>query len=151
MFRATVCALTAGLVLAFAAHADVFRYVDENGNVMYTDRPSLLPAERLSIRSQRTDMVELDERTEDEAQAAAQRNQARQQASQNQTQQRRDAEANAASKAELCAKARQDYLARMNAQRLYEEQPNGERRYLTSEEIDATRATAKKAMDDMCN
>lgn len=151
MLRAIVCALSAGLVVASAAHADVFKYVDENGNVMYTDRPSLLPAERLNIRSQRTDVVELDERTEQENQATAQRNQARQQSSQNASAQRKDAEQNAASKAELCAKARQDYLARMNAQRLYEEQPNGERRYLTSEEIDATRATAKKAMDDLCN
>jgi hypothetical protein len=151
MLRASVCVLTAGLVFASAAHADVFKYTDENGNVMYTDRPSLLPAERLNIRSQRTDTVALEDRAEQEAQETAERNQARQQASQAQSQQRKDAAANTASKAELCAKARQDYLARMNAQRLYEELPGGERRYLTSEEIDATRATAKKAMDDMCN
>lgn len=151
MLRASVCVLTVGLVFAAAAHADVFKYTDENGNVMYTDRPSLLPAERLNIRSQRTDVVALEDRAEQEAQEAAERNQARQQASQAQSQQRKDTAANAASKAELCAKARQDYLARMNAQRLYEELPNGERRYLTSEEIDATRATAKKAMDDMCS
>jgi len=151
MLRATVCALTVGLVLGSAAYADVFKYTDEKGNVMYTDRPSLLPAERLNIRSQRTDVVELDERADADAKATAERNQARQQTGQAQSQQRKDSAANAASKAELCAKARQDYLARMNAQRLYEELPNGERRYLTSEEIDATRATAKKAMDDMCN
>lgn len=151
MLRATVSALTVWLVLASAAHADVFKYVDEQGNVMYTDRPSLLPAERLNIRSQRTDVVEMDERAEQDSQAAAQRNQERQQASQAQAEQRKNAQANAAGKAELCAKARQDYLARMNAQRLFEELPNGERRYLTSEEIDATRATAKKAMDDLCN
>ena len=39
----------------------------------------------------------------------------------------------------------------MNAIRVYEEGPDGQRRYLSSEEIDTTRANARKAMDEFCN
>ena len=39
----------------------------------------------------------------------------------------------------------------MDAQRLYEEGPNGERRYLDSQEIDAARANAKQVMDQFCS
>jgi hypothetical protein len=42
-------------------------------------------------------------------------------------------------------------MARMNAQRLYEEQANGERRYLSEKELDAARSTSKQLMDAMCN
>ncbi len=38
----------------------------------------------------------------------------------------------------------------MSSYRLYEEGPDGERRYLTSEEIDTARANAKKMMDEFC-
>ena len=38
----------------------------------------------------------------------------------------------------------------MNSQKLYEQLPNGERRYLSSEELDAARASAKATMDVMC-
>ena len=40
----------------------------------------------------------------------------------------------------------------MNARRLYEPgTAEGERRYLDSAEIDAARANAKQAMDDLCS
>ena len=39
----------------------------------------------------------------------------------------------------------------MNSRRLYEEGPNGERTYLTSEQIDKTRANAKEVMDQFCS
>jgi hypothetical protein len=42
-------------------------------------------------------------------------------------------------------------VARMNAQRLFEEQKNGERRYLTDKELDAARSAAKQVMDTFCN
>jgi hypothetical protein len=38
----------------------------------------------------------------------------------------------------------------MNSQRLYEQGADGERRYLSSEELDAARARAKTSMEDLC-
>lgn len=150
MLRIAFLTACAALLLSSTAGADVFKYVDEKGNVQYTDRPTKLPAERVNVQTQRTDVVELNERADDDAKAMADRDKARQQAAAQKADQRKAAETNAESKAELCNKARQDYLNRMNAQRLYEEQPNGERRYLSSEELDASRAAAKQAMDTLC-
>jgi hypothetical protein len=139
------------LLLASAAHADVYKYKDEKGNIQYTDRPLTLPAERLNIQSQRTDVVEIQERADEEPKATADRDKARQQADKAKAEQKKTQAANTEGKAELCAKAQQDYLKRMNAQRLYEDQSNGDRRYLTDAELDATRASAKTAMDTLCN
>jgi hypothetical protein len=151
MLRSAIYTVCAVLLLASTANADVYKYTDEKGNIQYTDRPLTLPAERLSIASQRSDVVAIDERVGEEAKAAADRDKARQKAQKSQTDQAKTEEANAESKAEACTKARQDYAARTNAQRLFEVQPNGERRYFSNEEIDAARASAKQVMDTMCN
>ena len=52
--------------------------------------------------------------------------------------------------AKRCADARTRYQAVMSSYRLYEQGPDGERRYLDSAEIDAARADAKKVMDEFC-
>jgi hypothetical protein len=54
-------------------------------------------------------------------------------------------------KAKRCTDARQRYQALMDAQRLFEQDPSGERRYLDSAEIDAARANAKQVMDEFCS
>jgi hypothetical protein len=59
-------------------------------------------------------------------------------------------ELSAKDKAERCVKARERYDMYMNSQKLYEQSPDGERRYLSSEELDAARASAKASMDVMC-
>jgi hypothetical protein len=54
-------------------------------------------------------------------------------------------------KAKRCTDARQRYQTMMDSQKLYEQDPNGERRYLDSAEIDAARANAKQVMDEFCS
>lgn len=147
----TLVVLIACLGAGVTAHADVYKFKDEKGNTLYTDRPQLLPAERLNIQSQRSDVVEMEQRENTNATAAADRDKSRRDAQAKKDQAASDAAPAAPSKEESCNKARQDYLSRMNAQRLYEEEANGERRYLTDAEIDSTRAAAKQAMDAVCN
>lgn len=53
----TTLTLAACGLAAQAVHADVYKYTDENGNVQYTDKPRTLPAERLDVRTQKTDLV----------------------------------------------------------------------------------------------
>jgi hypothetical protein len=138
------------LALAPAALADVYRFKDDKGNVMYTDKPSTLPAERLDVQSQKTDVVAVQQRQDAELkrmqEAANSRNQT--------TAQRSEAEEasklTAKDKAERCTKARERYDQYMNSQRLYEQQESGERRYLSNEELDKARASAKASMDVMC-
>lgn len=153
MLRVSLAVLSVGLgLMSVAAVADVYRYKDPNGNVIYTDRPEVLPAERLKMQAQRaTDSEEEEAPEQDETAALAERDKARSEALKSQAEKKKAAESNAAGKAEACNKARQDYLNRMNAQRLYEDQPNGERRYLDDKQLDAARASAKQAMDALCN
>jgi hypothetical protein len=142
--------LTAMLVMQMATAADVYKYVDENGKVQYTDKPLKLPAERLNVQSQRTDVVALEERTDEGADDVIARDKARQANAQKEAAKREaDAEFEA-KKIDACNKARADYLGRMGTGRIYETLPNGERRYLDSAEIDASRAAAKETMDALC-
>ncbi len=50
-----------------------------------------------------------------------------------------------------CADAQDHYKQLIEGRRLYKTGPNGERQYLTSEEIDAERLNAKRNADAICN
>jgi hypothetical protein len=56
----------------------------------------------------------------------------------------------AASKEKECADARVAYQKLIEGRRIYKTDDNGQRIYLSSEEIDAQRLTAKQAVDDAC-
>lgn len=146
MFRSLLLlTLTTATLAAGTAAADVYKYKDEKGNIQYTDKPPSLPAERLNVQSQRTDVVAAQSRPQPE-----QRPSSSQQARNQAADKREAAELTAKDKAERCVKARERYDKYMNSQKLYEQDAKGERHYLTSEELDATRAAAKASMDVMC-
>jgi hypothetical protein len=146
MFRsALLLTVTAATLMANVAMADVYKYKDEKGNIQYTDKPPALPAERLNVKSQRTDVVAAT-RPQTPSQPAPAQQQAR-----NQPGDQNDAtEINAKDKAERCVKARERYDRYMNSQKLYEQDAKGERRYLDASELDAARASAKASMEVMC-
>lgn len=148
LFLLTAAAAT--FVAAPLAVADVYKFTDAQGNVMYTDKPSTLPAERLNIQSRRTDVVAVQTRTEEEMKRMQEADKANQQATEERKDEQQARQLSATEKAEQCNKARQRYDTYMNSQRLYQQQPNGERRYLSDEELTAARAAAKASMDVMC-
>lgn len=151
MLRSLLLLTAATSMLIGSAYAtDVYKYTDEQGNVLYTDKPRTLPAERLDVKSQKTDLVALQARQEAEMKRMQEADRARQQTSAQQADQQQAAQLSAKDKAERCASARARYDSYMNSQKLYEPLPNGERRYLSSEELDAARASAKATMDVMC-
>jgi hypothetical protein len=140
-------ALAVGLLLACTAGAgEVYVTKDAKGNPVYTDVPATLPAEKVGIRSTSTDPTEVQKRYD---------SQMKQYAADDAKPQTAAASPSAAlspeDKAKRCADARQRHQAYLDAFRLYEEMPNGERRYLTSEEIDAARSNAKQVMDRACS
>lgn len=140
--------LAAGLLLAFTAGAgEVYVTKDAKGNPVYTDVPATLPAEKVGIKSSSTDPTEVQKRYDASMKQYAADDAAKPAAA---------AVSPAAAvtpeeKAKRCADARQRHQAYLDAFRLYEEMPNGERRYLTSEEIDAARANAKQVVDRACS
>ena len=75
---------------------------------------------------------------------------ARKQASTQKANEAEAAQSNAKDRAERCKKARDRYDTYITSRKLFEEKPGGERRYLTSEELDTARADAKTSMDLWC-
>lgn len=138
------------LTLASAASADVYRFVDSKGNVQYTDKPALLPAEKLAVQSRATDAAEVDAGAAAERARTAAADTARQQAATTRADQAKANQITATAKAEQCVKARERSEAYSTSKRLYETLPDGERRYLTDAELDEARAQAEKAVAEMC-
>jgi hypothetical protein len=139
-----------GVLIAAAAYGgDVYVVTDAQGNRVYTDRPQTLPAQRVDVAVSETtaaDAARAQQRMG--SYSAEQAADAEKQAKTAQAQQARTETAE--DQAKRCMEARERYQSSMNAIRLYEEGPDGQRRYLSSEEIDAARANAKQAMDTFC-
>jgi hypothetical protein len=151
--RSTIIAVLAGVLASAAAHAgDIYKYVDDSGKTLYTDKP-IPGAVLVSTGTQRPPEV-------------AQRNYAAQQnatntqlAASNQriaegqsdariaAQVAKDLEA---SRAERCKKARANYQATINSRRLYTESPDGKRTMLSDEELAKARLDSAKAVESIC-
>lgn len=141
-----ILTLMAVLLFVVGAQAsEVYKSKDTKGTTVYTDRPEVLPAEKVNVKTQQTDVVEARKRYDEDMKnmAADDQRSAGQQAT--------DA-ATADDKTKRCKDARDHYQSLMTARRLYEPgSTEAERRYLSDAEIDAARADAKKLMDDFCS
>jgi hypothetical protein len=147
-----IVTILAALLLAGPALAgDVYVMTDKQGNRIYTDRPDTLPAQKAAVKSQSTDPAEADARYGAEMDRYAAEQQAAEQARTQAAEAKRAADLTAADRAQRCVAARARYQATLNSFRIYEEQPDGQRRYLTSEEIDGARSQAKQAMEEFCD
>jgi len=134
------------LVLGATAQAgEVYMQKDAKGNPVFTDRPEQLPAERLNVKTHQTDQVEAQRRHQEEMDRLNASSSSSESSSES-------ASAPAGEdKTQRCKDARDRYQQYMSARRLYEQgATEGERRYLTDAEMDATRANAKKVMDEFC-
>lgn len=146
-----ILTFAAGLLLACTAQAgDVYVTKDAQGNRIYTDRPQTLPAQKAGIESTSTDPAEVQARYEEQMQRYNAEDGAATSAAASAADAKKAAAAKADDRAKRCEQARNRYDASMQSYHLYVIGPDGERRYLDSAEIDATRADAKKVMDEFC-
>ena len=136
--------------VALSAHADVYRWVDQNGQAHYSDqwvpgstvvrtdarRPpsdgasttaSASPQKSLNAINQAAD-AQLTK--EDNARAVQQ-----------DVSKRRDA---------LCKTSKDAYMRAITSRRVFKDAKDGERTYLSDEEADAYRAQLRKAVQDNC-
>ena len=142
-------------VLAASATAEdvvVYRWVDNDGVQHFTDRPpNGAPVELTGIRSQRTDTSAVQARVEQQsktytkaqtrrADQAGERDEAAQQRAETRQQ-----------RADNCEKAKERLETYATARRLYRPLPDGERDYLSSEEMDSARASAQQEVDNWCD
>ena len=147
--KTRVFCMVALLTLSATASAEVYRWVDRQGRVHYSDRPSE-NAQLVSVRSRpssaETVAARTDQEAEQRAQAAAQEAEQR---SEQATAQAVQQDVNR-SREEQCKKAQEAYRTATESQRLYRPGKNGEREYLTDAELTETRINARKAMDNLC-
>ena len=148
--------MTRLLIVLLAAYcgtaaAEVYRWVDGQGRVHYSDRPDSEKAEVVGVSSHRTNPAAVAQRTQTEA------HQRQQIAAGQQEQQADDAAKNAVQKdlastrAEQCKKAQDEYKTAIESRRLYRMGKNGEREYLSDAELSEARVNAKKAVDSSCD
>ena len=137
-------ALIAALVAVPVAANEVYRTVDERGQVVYSDRPLGPTSERVVV----------DPRLVEGAAAAAETSAP---PATTPRQDQADAATVAAARAEqqqlmaeACRQARAAVEAYERSPRLYETLPDGGRRYLSEEEFVAARAQARQAVIDFC-
>jgi hypothetical protein len=145
--------LVGALIHVESAQAgDVYKYVDERGTTLYTDKP-MPGAVLVSSGAQRPPEVAQRTQTAARATTATQLNASNQRIADAQTNQRaaetvaKDLEA---TRLERCKKARTSYESTINSQRIYREKEGGQREYLTEAELAQTRVDARKAVDAIC-
>jgi hypothetical protein len=144
--------VAAVLTCAIAQAGDVYKYVDERGVTMYTDKP-IPGAVRVSTGTQRPAEVAA------RSYAAQQTSQNSQLSSSNQriADQQNDARVAAnvakdleATRVERCKKARAAYQQTIDSRRMYRELPDGKREFLSDTELAASRVEAAKAVETIC-
>lgn len=136
---------------AVAADQEVYRWVDENGVIYFSDRPLDPRARPTGMYYEPTDPEQVakekmrEEYQENQAQAMA--------AEQSETEAERATRlAEEARTRDLqCNAARERYKVYTTAPRLYETLPGGERRYLTDDELTAAREQAKADVEQWCD
>ena len=152
--RNCIVIAVAGLVCGLATGQDarVYKWVDAEGTAHYTDRPQN-PAlvEDTGISFSRTDNAALQARLgrqEDFFDAEAERRADQADAEADAAAERQETRAQ---REENCRSARETMETYETAHRLYRPGADGEREYLTDDEIDAARASAREAVQQWCD
>ena len=137
--------LLAGPVLA----SDIYRYTDAEGNVHYVDRPTGAPTEeRVAIVSKRTDVSQVQARTQPPVAAAEEASDDA--AAQPAKQTRAEKKAAARERTEKCQKYRDQLETLVTSRRLYREDENGERVYLDEDQTQQARDKVQGLIEENC-
>lgn len=138
-------------VMSNARAQTIYKWVDGEDVTHFSVQPPLgIEAERTSIKVRHTNRQALQARST----ATAQRNAAvatrkqheKEQAAEDQIQAKNDQQM----RVENCEKAKTRLLTYNTARRLYRPLENGEREYLTDDELDGERAEAQALVDEWC-
>ena len=145
--------LASAIVVGGMAHAgDVYKYVDEHGTTLYTDKP-IPGAVLVSTGTQRPAEATARTNAANQAATTAQLTASNQRIAAGQDDARiasnvaKDLEA---SRAERCKKAREVYQRSINSHRLYRQTADGKREYLNDAELEKQRLDSAKAVDSIC-
>lgn len=143
-------ALLAAALLPVAAAAQIYKWVDEDGVVHYTDQPAQPTAERVAIQTNRTDNAAAQARLKSAVQSRDEQTESYLRGRDEKRAAEAQAEADNKQRAADCEKARNKLNELVRAQRLYRVDEDGERQYLSEEEAVSAREQAGKEISDYC-
>lgn len=143
--------LLSALVLALASMAvtanEVYRTVERDGTITYSDRPLSANSQLVSVAILPADP----ERAEAEAEARREMETGRRQQAAESAQLDEARAEQAEIKAAACRDARQKVEVYERSPRIYEPLPDGGRRYLSDEEMARARVAARQAVSEFCD
>ena len=153
MNRQTAAAVvTLLLALPCAAGAsDIYKWVDENGNVQYGDRPVGEASERVAIESRPTDRAGVQARYQAAAQARTERRDADRKAEDENREAEDEARTAAEERRQKCEASRATMQRFVTSRRLYREDESGERVYLDESQSQAARKRVEDQINEYCN
>jgi hypothetical protein len=139
------------IALAPKIQADtMYRTVDAQGQITYSDRPLSSASQRVSVDVTGPNAAEAARLSKEQAaQSAA--DQQRIQQSQHDAEEAKKAAAHDAAQQQRCNAARSRYAGFAAGGRLFKTDADGNRVYLSDQEIDEQVALSKAAMDSACN
>jgi len=141
-----VLALTAS---GGVAANEIYKWVDEDGNIHYEDRPSGAASEqRLALSYQSTDSAAVQQRVEAYGERQAAREEARAEADA-EAQKAEEADAEAEANRQQCENYRAQLQTIQQSVRLYKEK-DGEREYLDDTQREEARARAQELIAKYC-
>ena len=142
--------VTAGLILAALmcpAQADqVYKSVDAQGHVTYSDRPNTAAAQKTDVTVQQADPTEAKRLAKERQLLKAEDDQRKKQeaaADKSKAQQDHDKQLH-------CQSARDHYNSLKDVNRIFKLDPDGNRAYLSDAEADAQREAARQVMNTAC-
>jgi len=140
------------LATGFAAAQEVYIWTDGDGNPAYGDSPPPgADAQPVPLRYRRTDRQAMQEGAQRQAELESAARLRESQQADTQAAEEADRAELARLAAENCRTARERVERYETAQRLFRPLPDGERQYLTDDELDAERAAARRAVGEWCN
>ncbi len=132
------------------AAGQIYKWTDEEGNVHFTDKPVEGDAERVAIQSRRTDPDRVQAMVQERADAAAQAAE-EEAAAAPQGPTEEEIQARLEERAKKCASYRERLQRFVQSRRIYREDENGERVYLSEEEMQEAREDVENKVQEYCN
>jgi hypothetical protein len=152
MRHTTILAVITGVLTCVTAQAgDVYKYVDERGNTLYTDKP-MPGAERVTTVAPRPPEAAARSYAAQQSATNNQLSSSNERIAQGQDNQRiasNVAKDLAASRAERCTKAREQYTKTIQTMSMYRMR-DGKREYLTEAELTQARVDANRTVETIC-
>ena len=150
-------ALVVALMLAFAvagsaSAGQVYKWTDEEGNVHFGDKPVVEDAERVAIQSRRTNSERVQASVQARADAAAKAaEEEAATAAANPGPTAEELQAQAEERAQKCNTYRERLTRFVQSRRIYREDENGERVYLSEEEMQEARENVENLVQQYCD